>query len=146
MKHISASVFVPALHLFLMFYHLFKSQSITFSMKLFFFPVFLGLYPWHMRFPYEVELELQLPAYDTATAPWNPNHVFDIYHSSWLHWILNPLRDQRLNPCPLVRFVNHWATMQTPMKHSLNTKIISISLSKETNTILARNWHLIYKL
>ena len=35
----------------------------------FFLLVFLGLYPWHMEDPrLEVEMELQLPAYDTATA------------------------------------------------------------------------------
>ena len=36
---------------------------------LFFFFFFLGLHPWHMEAPrLGVELELQLPAYDTAVS------------------------------------------------------------------------------
>ena len=44
-----------------------------------------------------VKLELQLPAYATATAMWDPSCVCDLHHSSWQRWILNPLsraRDQ----------------------------------------------------
>ena len=42
-----------------------------------------------------VELELQLPAYATATAMWDPSHVFDLYHSSLQRQILNPLSQAR---------------------------------------------------
>ena len=38
-----------------------------------------------------VELELQLPAYATATAMPDLSHVCDLHHSSRPHWILNPL-------------------------------------------------------
>ena len=38
----------------------------------------------------EVESELQLPAYITATATWDPSHVFDLHHSSWQRRTLNP--------------------------------------------------------
>ena len=44
-----------------------------------------------------VESEGQLLAYTTATATPDLNHIFNLYHSSWKHWILNPLcqaRDQ----------------------------------------------------
>ena len=30
-----------------------------------------------------IELELQLPAYTTATAMQDPSHIFDLRHSSW---------------------------------------------------------------
>ena len=40
----------------------------------FLFLVFLGPYPWHMEVPrLGVKLELQLPAYTTATATWDPS-------------------------------------------------------------------------
>ena len=47
-----------------------------------------------------VELELQLPAYATATAMQDPSCILHLYHSSWQRQILNPLgeaRDQTLN-------------------------------------------------
>ena len=40
-----------------------------------------------------VESELQLSAYITATP--NPSHVCNLHHSSWQHWILNPLREAK---------------------------------------------------
>ena len=40
-----------------------------------------------------IELELQLPAYTTATATWDPSRVCDLYHSSWQRQILNPLSE-----------------------------------------------------
>ena len=40
--------------------------------------IFLGPYPWHMEVPrLGVELELQLPAYTTATATPDLSHVCD---------------------------------------------------------------------
>ena len=60
--------------------------------------VFLGLHSWHMEVPrLGVESELQLPAYTTAIATQDPSCIWDLYHSSQQHWILNPLsraRDQ----------------------------------------------------
>ena len=38
-----------------------------------------------------VKLELQLSAYDTATATWDLSHICDLHHSSEQHCILNPL-------------------------------------------------------
>ena len=34
-----------------------------------------------------VELELQMPAYTTATARQDPSHICDLNHSSWQCWI-----------------------------------------------------------
>ena len=42
-----------------------------------------------------VELELQLPAYVTATAMQDLIHVCDLHHSSWQHRILDPLSEAR---------------------------------------------------
>ena len=42
-----------------------------------------------------VELELQLPAYTTATATWDPSCLCDLHHSSWQRRILNPLSKDR---------------------------------------------------
>ena len=55
-----------------------------------FFFCFLGPHPW-----LGVELELQLPAYTTATATCDPSCVFDLHHSSRQHQILNPLSKAR---------------------------------------------------
>ena len=41
----------------------------------------------------EVELELQLPAYTTATAMQHPSHVYDLHQSSQQSQILNPLSE-----------------------------------------------------
>ena len=50
----------------------------------FFFLVFLALYLWHVEVPrLEIESELQLPAYTTATAIPDLSHVTaaSLYHS-----------------------------------------------------------------
>ena len=38
-----------------------------------------------------------LLAYATATdtVAWNPSHICGLHHSSWQHWILNPLSEAR---------------------------------------------------
>ena len=60
------------------------------------FPPPPRLHPWHMEVPrLGGELELQLPAYATATATWDLSSVYDLHHSSWQHQILNSLREAR---------------------------------------------------
>ena len=50
------------------------------------FTVFLGPHPQHMEVPrLGVELELQLPAYTTATATRDLSHVCELHHSSQQH-------------------------------------------------------------
>ena len=45
------------------------------------FCCFLGLHVWHMEVPrLGVELELQLPAYTTATETWDPSRICDLHH------------------------------------------------------------------
>ena len=69
-----------------------QSKDIEFWWIDFFF--FLGPHPWHMEVPrLEIELELYLPAYTTATI--EPSCVCDLHHNSWQCQILNPLSEAR---------------------------------------------------
>ena len=42
-----------------------------------------------------VKLELQLPAYTTAIATWDPRHICNVQHSSQQCWIPDPLSEAR---------------------------------------------------
>ena len=58
-----------------------------------FFYLLFRAAPAHMEVPQlEVELELQLLAYTTATATWDPNLACGLHHILWQRQILNPLR------------------------------------------------------
>ena len=62
----------------------------------FFFFSFLGLHLWHMQVSrLGVELELQLPAYTTATATQDPSRGCHLPLSSRQRQILNPLSEAR---------------------------------------------------
>ena len=64
-----------------------------------------------------VELELQPPAYTTATAMQDLSCICDLHHSSWQHQILNPLSQARDWTCILMdtsRVRYGWATTGTP--------------------------------
>ena len=51
---------------------------------------------WHMEVSkLGVKLELQLPAYTTATAMPDPSRVCSLHCSSQQCWILNPLSEAR---------------------------------------------------
>ena len=80
--------------------------------KVFCFVFFkLGPHLWHMEVPrLRVILELQLPAYTTATAMQDLNHSCDLCHSLWQCWILDPLseaRDQTTSSWILVWFLTY---------------------------------------
>ena len=49
-----------------------------------------------------VKLELQLPAYATATEMPDLSHVYNLHHSSWQCQILNPLNKARDRICALM--------------------------------------------
>ena len=91
-------------------------SEIVFIFILFYF-IFGGLHLWHMEVPWlGIELELQLPAYATATATKDLSRIFDLHHSSWQRWILNPLievRDQTRNPMFPSGICFHWTTTGT---------------------------------
>ena len=50
----------------------------------------------------EIQLELQLLAYTTATASWDLSRVCDLHHSSQQHRILTLLSKARDQTCVLV--------------------------------------------
>ena len=72
----------------------------------------------HMEVPrLGVQLELQLPAYATAIAKWDPSRICDLHQSSWQHQILNPLseaRDQTFNLMVPSQIRFHFTTTGTP--------------------------------
>ena len=49
-----------------------------------------------------VKSELQLLVYTPATATRDLSLVCNLHHSSWQHWILNPLSETRDGTCILV--------------------------------------------
>ena len=68
------------------------------------------------------ELELQLIAYSTATATWDPSHVGDLHHSSRQRWIPDPLSKAGDRTCILIdtsRIRFRCATMGPPHCNSL---------------------------
>ena len=66
-----------------------------------FFFFFLGLHPRHMEVPrFGVKLELDLPAYTTATK--DPSCMCDLHHSSWQRQVLNLLSEARDRTCVLM--------------------------------------------
>ena len=70
---------------------------------IFSFCFFLGLHPHHMEATrLGVELELQLPAYTTATARPDLSCFCALHHSSWQRQILNPLSEARDWTCNLM--------------------------------------------
>ena len=74
----------------------------TISFLSFFFKIFYlfwrgaGAHPGHVEVPrLGEELELQLPAYATATATLDHSHICDLHHSLWQPRVLNPLSGAR---------------------------------------------------
>ena len=103
----------------------FVERAIFFS-----FFVFLGPRPLHMEVPrLEVESELQLPAYTTATATQDPSRICDLHHSSQQRWVLNPLSQARDRTCVLMdvsQICFCWATMGTPERAIFKVEINSV--------------------
>ena len=86
---------------------------------IFLFSCFLGLPIWHMEVPRlgVFKLELQLPAYATATAAQDLGCVWDLRHSSHQCQILNPLTEVRVWTHILMDtscVCYHWATTGNP--------------------------------
>ena len=71
---------------------------ISYTFLLLFF--FLRLNPQHMEVPRPgVVVELQLPAYATATATQDLSLVCDLQYSLWKWWILNSLGEASERTC-----------------------------------------------
>ena len=95
-----------------------RRESVFVFVGFFFFLLFLGLNLWHMEVPrLWVKLELQMPAYATATVTRDPSHICNLHHSSWQHWIPNPQVRPGIEPASSwirFRFLIHSATTGTP--------------------------------
>ena len=95
----------------------------------------LGPHPRHMEVPrLGVESRsrsLQLPAYTTATATPDLNHIFDPGHSLWEHRILNLLSEARDQTPPSQR--QHWVL--NPPSHIANSQLWSTTLVLDENTL-----------
>ena len=93
-----------------------RKSSLTFSIYFFFLFFFLRAAPWPMEIPrLGVKSELQLPAYTTATATQDLSCLCNLHHSSWQHWILNPLikaRDQTRILLDISRILNPLSTWE----------------------------------
>ena len=66
-----------------------------------------------------VKLELQLVAYTTATAMWDPSLVCDLHHSSWKCLILNPLSEARDQTHVLI----DTSRVLNPLSHDRNSQV-----------------------
>ena len=87
---------------------------------------FLGPHLWHME---GVESELQLLAYNSAAATWDPSCICDLHHSSQQCQILNPLSEAKDGIRILMdtsQVCYHWATMEIPFSIFLKTYIINM--------------------
>ena len=88
-----------------------------------------------------LELELQLPAYTTATATWDLNHVCDLYHSSYQYQIHNPLREVRDQTHILMG--NSW--VHDPLSHSRNLGTLIVFNLYLLAFFFFRDWMIIFE-
>ena len=90
----------------------------------FFFALFLGPHSRHVEVPrLGVESELQLLAYTTATATWDPSHVCNLDHSSWQCQTLNQL-SEAITSWFLVGFVSAAPQRELPEVEFLDHMVI----------------------
>ena len=71
-----------------------------------------------------VELELQLPAYTTATSLQDPSFVCHLYHSSWKSQILHPPSEARDGACILM----DTSQVHNLLSHNRNSSIVLINI------------------
>ena len=117
--------------------------AFNFLFYLFYFCI-LGPQVWHMKISrLRVKLELQLPVYTTATAMQDLSCVFDLYHSSQQHWILNPLSEARDWTCVLMDISWHLQPSDpkwTPVFDFLKKFFIVVDLQYYENFCCAAKW------
>ena len=103
----------------------------------FFFFFFLGLQVHHTEFPkLEVESELQLLVYTTATATWGSKQHLLPRRCSQQCWILNPLSEARDQTCILMN--TSWVL--NPLSHKGNSWECHFGLSKLKEKFLKWVW------
>ena len=84
-----------------------------------------------------VKSELQLLAYTTATAMWDPRCICNLHRSSWQHWILNSLCEAR-DRTHILMDTNQ---VRIPMSHNRNSPITYFMLG-----LFLRKFCLLYLL
>ena len=103
---------------------------------------FLGPHMCHMEVPrLEVESELELLAYTTATATQDLSPVCDLHHSSRQCQILNPLseaRDQTFILMDPSRVRYHSATTRTPLLWTFVLRGICHSFPSGDSTVIVK--------
>ena len=83
---------------------------------LFYFIYFLGAHPWHMEVSsLGVESRLQVLAYTTATATWDPSRICVLHHSqgnarTLSHWARSGI--EPASSCMLVVFATCWVNTE----------------------------------
>ena len=135
-QHLAQSVTIPyLLSTSPLDHQLLKGKVLTFSTTyhlqgtLYALPLsLLGLHSRHREVPrLRVESELELPAYSTATATWDPSHICDLHHGLQQCQILNPVSDlmvpSRIHFC--------CATMGTPACRKLLKRVQHIDSSTQ---------------
>ena len=99
-----------------------------------------------------VQLELQLPAYTTATATPDLSRVYDLHHSSQQHRVLSPLseaRDRTASSWILVRFVSTKPQGELQVSYlislSLHLSRYSIGVFAKLNLLILFSLYLTYQ-
>ena len=96
----------------------YATRELPFNISSFFFPLFLRPHLQHMEIPrLGVELELQRPAYTTATVMPDMSHVWHLNCNSRQHQILNLMSEAKGQTCILIntnQVCYSLATMGTP--------------------------------
>ena len=84
----------------------------------------------HMEVPrLGIQMELQLLAYAVAAVTPDLSRTCDLHHTSWQHWILNPLSRARDRTCILMgtsQVHYRWATRGTPGAHNFKSAWIPV--------------------
>ena len=101
----------------------------------YFLSLFSGPHPQHMEVPrLGGELELQQPAYTTATATRDLRHICDLHHSSWQRQFLNPPSEAR----DRTWILRGTSQVLNPLSHNRNSttsplKSMNLTFNKEQN-------------
>ena len=119
------------------------ATAVTILNFIYLFICFLGLRPRHIAVPrLGVQLELQLPAYATATS--DLSHVCNLHHSSLQRGILNPLSEARDQTCNLL--IPSWicfccTTTGTPVKFLMSRLLLILFEILDKSIPYVILWH-----
>ena len=111
--------------------------------SLFFFFVFLGLHPWYMEVPrLGAELDCSCRPQPQPCGIQAMSETY-IHHSSWQHWILNPLNKawERILILMDTSWINYrWATMGNSSSllngHISEAKVLTSMLQRHSSNLV----------